>query len=295
MVLVTNLWSSVSHPNNSIVGVDFYPDLTNFEVSRLDSLRYNITFQNASLNFPPTSIFPLDGLVDNVELSQNKDHIELYVTLTHPTNIDYKTIGKCPEQVKLYFDRTPLVNLLKNKHIVIDPSHGGSDYGSISPTSLLEKEVTLDLAYRSKELLEKYQAYVTLLRTSDKDPLPTRKKQNKITSINPDLMISLHTGNDVKGKVIGSRTGFFKTSSQGKKIANIMQKALYKKLIFPNGGIFKTNVSLLKTLPDKSIRVEILNITSRLEEGWMRDDGFRDIMVQGLFNGIKDIFNYSTT
>ena len=78
------------------------------------------------------------------------------------------------------------------KRIVLDPGHGGSDPGCISPSGLKEKDVALDLARRLKVLLEtqgKFEVYLT--RDTDLT-LPLEKRTSLANEKGADLFISIH-------------------------------------------------------------------------------------------------------
>jgi len=78
------------------------------------------------------------------------------------------------------------------KRIVLDPGHGGSDPGCISPSGLKEKDVALDLARRLKVLLEtqgKFEVYLT--RDTDLT-LPLEKRTALANQKGADLFISIH-------------------------------------------------------------------------------------------------------
>ncbi|MCR4395609.1 MAG: N-acetylmuramoyl-L-alanine amidase [Candidatus Saccharicenans sp.] len=78
------------------------------------------------------------------------------------------------------------------RRIVLDPGHGGSDPGCISPSGLKEKDVALDLARRLKVLLEtqgKFEVFVT----RDKDEtLPLEQRTALANQKAADLFISIH-------------------------------------------------------------------------------------------------------
>ncbi len=56
---------------------------------------------------------------------------------------------------------------LKVRRVVIDPGHGGRDYGAVGPTGLREKDVTLDISKRLGELLDDHGLEVVYTRTDD--------------------------------------------------------------------------------------------------------------------------------
>ncbi|MGQ9800275.1 MAG: N-acetylmuramoyl-L-alanine amidase [Candidatus Saccharicenans sp.] len=78
------------------------------------------------------------------------------------------------------------------KRIVLDPGHGGSDPGCISPSGLQEKDVALDLARRLKVLLETQGQFEVFL-TRDSDlTLPLEKRTALANQKGADLFISIH-------------------------------------------------------------------------------------------------------
>jgi N-acetylmuramoyl-L-alanine amidase len=78
------------------------------------------------------------------------------------------------------------------KRIVLDPGHGGSDPGCLSPSGLKEKDIALDLAKRLKNILEtKGQFEVFLTRETDVT-LPLEKRTAFAYEKGADLFISIH-------------------------------------------------------------------------------------------------------
>lgn len=78
------------------------------------------------------------------------------------------------------------------QRIVIDPGHGGLNTGATNIVDgTLEKELTLDWAFRLAELLSGAGFDVRLTRTTDIDLSPQARAQFA-TSVKPDLFLSLH-------------------------------------------------------------------------------------------------------
>lgn len=77
--------------------------------------------------------------------------------------------------------------------VVLDPGHGGRDPGAIGPTGLKEKEVVLDLARKTKQIVEKQAPSIKIYLTRDGDYfLKLRKRTEIAKEYNADLFISLH-------------------------------------------------------------------------------------------------------
>ncbi len=81
---------------------------------------------------------------------------------------------------------------LEVKTIMIDPGHGGADSGTKGIMGTQEKDLTLDIAKRLKERLEKYGRFNVLM-TRDQDvTLPLNKRVYLAMTKKADLFISVH-------------------------------------------------------------------------------------------------------
>lgn len=82
--------------------------------------------------------------------------------------------------------------------ICLDPGHGGSDRGAVG-LELSEKEVCLDLCFRIRNQLNKYDGIgVTLTRSVDVD-VTIEERVEWANSHQADLFLSMHTINCSKG------------------------------------------------------------------------------------------------
>lgn len=77
-------------------------------------------------------------------------------------------------------------------HIIIDPGHGGKDQGAENANlKLKEKNLTLDLALKTKKLLEKQGFKVTLTRNQDLN-MKLQERPEFAKRMQADLFISIH-------------------------------------------------------------------------------------------------------
>lgn len=87
--------------------------------------------------------------------------------------------------------------------VVIDPGHGGEDFGAQGVAGLLEKDVVLAVAFELETLLkEELNAVVRLTRRSDIF-VPLAARTQLANDFNADLFISLHTNASPKGRARG--------------------------------------------------------------------------------------------
>ena len=88
--------------------------------------------------------------------------------------------------------------------IAIDPGHGGDDAGTRGPDGSLEKDVTLDIARRLRNLIESQLGLrVVLTRTSD-TTVPLDERAAIANNNRADLFISLHTNASVRETATGA-------------------------------------------------------------------------------------------
>jgi N-acetylmuramoyl-L-alanine amidase len=92
------------------------------------------------------------------------------------------------------------------RRIVLDPGHGGADTGAVGPTSLREKDVTLDIAHRAAPLLAHELGVDTLL-TRDSDVyVPLDLRAARANAFHADLFISIHCNASEDGIARGVQT-----------------------------------------------------------------------------------------
>jgi N-acetylmuramoyl-L-alanine amidase len=95
---------------------------------------------------------------------------------------------------------------LKIGKIVIDPGHGGHDTGTVGPTGLNEKELTLDVALRLGKLIEqKLGAQVVYTRTDDTF-VPLEERTALANQAKADLFISIHANSSDDSSARGIET-----------------------------------------------------------------------------------------
>lgn len=110
---------------------------------------------------------------------------------------------------------------LKIGRIVLDPGHGGTDYGTTGPTGLMEKELVLDIAMRLGELLEK-QLDAEVIYTRKDDSLVSLERRAQIANeLKADLFVSIHANSAPQNYVAGIETFYssFTNSPEALEVA----------------------------------------------------------------------------
>jgi N-acetylmuramoyl-L-alanine amidase len=85
----------------------------------------------------------------------------------------------------------PAVFRLGVRTIVLDPGHGGSDPGSMNAIGVVEKDVTLDVALRLRQLLDEAAFKVEMTRDSDRS-MSLKERARFANQRRGDLFVSIH-------------------------------------------------------------------------------------------------------
>ncbi len=201
--------------------------------------------------------------------------------------------------------------------VVIDPGHGGSDFGVSVAGRGNEKEIVLHVANYLKQALEKRGLNGVILRMSDTEL--TASQRISIANRNgADLYISLHTGGSsdltksgvsciVYGKAgtvesDNSKSGleyitvyedwlkktrFDLGTYLGKKI----EARLRKHLQVESRGLKALPLLPLKFIMNPAVLVEIGMLTEKVEGKNLISSGYQKAIAESIANGVSDFFN----
>lgn len=90
--------------------------------------------------------------------------------------------------------------------IVLDPGHGGEDFGALGVGGLLEKDVALSISLHVKKLIEESERFrVVLTRATDKFS-PLAERMHLANRLNAALFLSIHANASVHKKLSGVET-----------------------------------------------------------------------------------------
>ncbi len=114
--------------------------------------------------------------------------------------------------------------------VVLDPGHGGDDWGAKGPRNVKEKEVVLQIAKRLKKILEKEQKLKVILTRDDDTYLDLFSRTKIANDSNADLFVSIHANAARSRKVYGIETWYLNNSSDSysRRLAERENKVLGK-------------------------------------------------------------------
>lgn len=135
--------------------------------------------------------------------------------------------------------------------VVIDPGHGGIDPGKVGINGIYEKEINLQIALQLKEILEQNDCRVVMTRTSDeglyqegdtnRKMADLRRRCELIEDIRPDVTISVHQNSFSQESSRGAQVFYQSASTEGKRLAGLLQKELISTLDTENHRTEKAN------------------------------------------------------
>ncbi|HDR3658674.1 N-acetylmuramoyl-L-alanine amidase family protein [Bacillus cereus] len=189
---------------------------------------------------------------------------------------------------------------LRGKIIVIDPGHGGGDRGTKGRSlGTIEKDLNLKVAQNiKKELEERTDAKVILTRerdtsllseTKQKEELQTRVKVAKDHSA--DLYISIHHDAFEDTNVKGITTHYGANKRNDKKLAEIVQEAIFEQNIDTRDrGIRKSDFLVLRENSAPAILIELGFTSNESDEKRMNSKDFQEKSKKGIVDGIITYF-----
>lgn len=184
--------------------------------------------------------------------------------------------------------------------IVVDAGHGGNDPGKIGVNGVKEKDINLNIALLLREYLESQNIKVIMTRTEDRG-LYSEDSANKksedmknrvklIEESEADYLVSIHQNSYTDAKYSGAQVFYYTGSSEGEKLAEIVQSRLVNGADPQNHREAKANKEyyLLK----KSIVPAIIcecGFLSNIEEcEKLSTDQYQKTIAESIFQGIME-------
>ncbi len=182
------------------------------------------------------------------------------------------------------------VNSIQGKRIVLDPGHGGNDPGAIA-NGLIEKNLNLDIALKTKNLLERAGATVIMTRTNDIF-ITLQNRALIANTSNADIFISIHN-NAFNGIANGTETFWHGRNERANSIrlANSLQNAVVSKAGTTNRRVAEGNFHVIREtlIPSALLEVAFMDHLGDAEK--LSQQSFLHDSAKGILIGITNYFN----
>ncbi|HHV38499.1 MAG TPA: N-acetylmuramoyl-L-alanine amidase [Tepidimicrobium sp.] len=195
--------------------------------------------------------------------------------------LKYYYTGVDIEKVELPSIKKPLIG----KIIMIDPGHGGKDWGHKGiELGTLEKDIVLEASIKLKDSLESLGATVHLTRDEDVY-IPINERVNKANSIYPDIFISLHMDYFPRSNMKGLEMFYFKKDMEGRELGEAIFNSLKARDVFLR-GLKEGNFYIFRGINVNSLLIELGYLSNGREELRFRDEGYIRSLIDGMEEGI---------
>ncbi len=229
-----------------------------------------------------------DGLVRRAEILQTKEGWSLQLALREPAT----AVAQQDESGWLLVIEKPFFTR-RAWLIVVDAGHGGKDPGAISPQRpnqppLVEKHLTLDIAFRLKRLLEQGGYRVLMTRTDDTSiPLPERVAV--ANDARADAFVSIHINAFPQpGAQWGTEVYYW--TPQSYPLAERIYRNLLSLLGRKGNGVRQRQLYVVRHTFMPAVLVEPCYINHPEEEALLRTEEFRERIALAIFQGIAEFF-----
>lgn len=247
-----------------------------------------------NVNKPPENV--------QKELEIVKQSIEAENAGLDPTELDFEIVDDLGSDTTSQPADTPKKKPkkkhpkpgLRDKTIVVDAGHGGSDSGAIGKNGLMEKDVTLKVALLLEEYLTEAGANVLMTRTTDVDvshPYATDSEELQArvdigNENDADIFLSIHVDSFVSPDVSGTSVYIYDDTRLGKCLHDELMNRLKRK----DRGVKFANFYVLKHTAMSASLVELMFVSNPEEEKLLDDEDTIVQAARALFEGLRIYF-----
>ncbi|WP_019586626.1 N-acetylmuramoyl-L-alanine amidase [Deinococcus apachensis] len=181
---------------------------------------------------------------------------------------------------------------LRGRTIVLDPGHGGDEFGGAGPLRVPEKNLNLPIALRVAELLREKGATVVLTREADVT-VPIYDRPLLAETSNADLLVSIHAnalpdGTDPRTK---RGSGVYYYQPQARALADTLLASLVS--VLPevgNDGVHYQNLALARPTTQPSILIETAFLTDKGNLRLLMSAAGRERFAQAIALGLERFY-----
>lgn len=204
--------------------------------------------------------------------------------------------GGGTDRLRLEHDSDRLRTGVTGRVVVIDPGHGGPDYGEIGHR-LAESIVADDLARRVEGRLAAIGTQVLLSRplTHNLERELSESDRARFANDNgADVVVSLHADAEDSGRACGVATYYYGSdagvSLLGQRLAELLQQNITQQTDLADCHAHAKTWDLLRLTRMPAVRVECGYLTNRGDTSRLADASFRDALADGIARAITQFF-----
>lgn len=258
-----------------------------------NALRYNDktfddTIKPTSLNHMNMDLLPKVGLKLTVPLKKENeiscelgaDAKSLKITIKGPKTKPAE--AKKPQVVSTVYKRPK-----GSRSVVIDPGHGGADYGAIR-AGINEKDINLDVAKRVEAILASKGVVVEMTRRRD-ETVSLQERTIFTDSKDPNIFVSIHVNSSTGTQACGVETHYYHPESL--ELAKTVHTPLANCVKTPDRGLFKSKFYVINHTAVPAILVEIGFMSNERERAELVSEQRKQQTAKAIADGILEYLN----
>ena len=309
--IMTNLASTkVTKTDASNYGLNFYftkpvvyavkRENTSLTLYFFNAVQYNdqdfkATVRGTDVSSSRIDLMPRIGLRYSIQLDKN-DTIKVYtgadartVKLAIKSTPKEATTKRQPENVTNLPTKTPekiITRKSGEKVVVIDPGHGGTDYGAIR-AGINEKDITLDVSKRVASILRSngYKVHLTL---NEDKYVSLQGRVDIAEEVKPDIFVSIHVNSSEGTTATGIETHYYHDYSID--LAKKVHTSLAKSIKSPDRGLFKSRFYVINHTTMPAVLVEIGFISNEEERAELVSEKRKQATAKAIAEGIMNYY-----
>ena len=285
---------SVTRTNNKLT-------LYLFNVEQYNDRYFKSIISNTEMSDSKIYLMPKTGLrytlpitaTDEIKVYAGADSRTIKLEIKNPTkSIKSDTISDIPvinknknyktdDETKIFVPKSSRKN--NDKVVVLDPGHGGIDYGAIR-SGINEKDINTSVSLKTAAILRSngYKVYMT--RDEDK----TVSLEDRVVfaeEIKPDIFVSIHVNSSQGTSATGIETHYYHDYSipLGKLVQNSMKKYINS----PDRGLLKSKFYVINHTTMPAILVEIGFISNEGERAELVSESRQQATAKAIAEGKK--------
>ena len=248
---------------------------------------YKQEFKNITVN---------DHMIKNILVDETTDPLNFLVDITLVDEIEYRVITATRV-------RTLMIELVnKNKYrnilIVLDPGHGGTDPGAISPIrKMKESELVLEVSKRVNKMLTDV-GFMTHMTRSTDTSVALQDRVTVANDMNADLYVSIHANAATNTSVNGIENLYYPSemdpndNRDNKKLAQVFQAEMVKHLgAFNRGIVARDKLYVIRETKMPAVLVEMGFLTNKIEEDKLSTDEYRQLVAESIYQSILKYYD----
>ena len=275
--LILSFTSPVVH---SILRTDNSLNLYFFNVQSYNEQDLAKTLEGSQFKQLIFSLLPKTGIRASMKVNK-KDIIKI------EESVDGKaiklTISRSAEEDDKQTEKPARRKSKNNFKVVIDPGHGGTDYGAIRE-GINEKDITLDISQRVEAILRSKGIKAVLTR-SDDTFVSLEDRVSFSEAEEPEIFVSIHVNSAVSPDPNGIETHWYHDYS--KPLAETIHKHSVKEISHANDrGLFKSKFYVINHTTCPAILCEIGFLSNPEERNDLISDSRKQKTAKAIAEGI---------